>query len=252
MLKTLSSGMALAGIAAANYSSGEVKTWETFTYGRFTVRMAGPNKNGTVASFFTYWNGPNWTQEGWNEIDVEIVPSISGNPFSTNIIWQWQQQDQTYCSNFWPGSDFHEYVIEWAPEYVQWTIDGNVCRRTEGTTDVHFLNKDQHLMMNFWTPTFAGWGDNFNDWDMPWYTKYDYVKVEKYNSSTGGFDLYWQDDFDSFDGSRWQKSDNWSFESNSSTFYTSQVYTEDGNLVLKMENPYASNDTAVAEHLVQE
>ena len=82
--------MALAGVASANYRSGEVKTNETFTYGRFSTRIQGSGKPGTVGSFFTYWNGPNWTQEGWNEIDVEIVPSIYGNPMSMNIIWEWQ------------------------------------------------------------------------------------------------------------------------------------------------------------------
>ena len=45
--------------------------------------------------------------------------------------------------------------------------------------------------MNFWTPTFPGWGDNFNEAGMPWYAKYDWVRVEKYNPSTGGFDFYW-------------------------------------------------------------
>ena len=99
-------------------------------------------------------------------------------------------------------------------------------------------------MMNFWTPTFQGWGDNFNDWDMPWYTKYDWVRVEKYNWNTGGFDWYWQDDFDSFDYSRWQKSDGWSFESNSSTFYATQVYTDAGHLVLKMEKPWSTEEEA--------
>lgn len=56
-----------------------------------------------------------------------------------------------------------------------------MVRRTENTEDVHFLTKACALMMNFWTPTFAGWGDNFNDAGMPWYTRYDYVKVETYN-----------------------------------------------------------------------
>jgi len=55
--------------------------------------MQGSNKNGTVGSFFTFWGGPGWTQEGWNEIDFEIVPSLTANPITTNIIWQWQQQD---------------------------------------------------------------------------------------------------------------------------------------------------------------
>jgi len=37
------------------------------------------------------------------------------------------------------------------------------------------------------------------------------------------------------DESRWLVSDGWSFGDNSSTFYPSQVYTEDGALVLKMD-----------------
>jgi len=38
--------------------------------------------------------------------------------------------------------------------------------------------------MNFWTPTFSGWDDNFSDVGMPWYTRYDYVKVEKYENGS--------------------------------------------------------------------
>ena len=44
----------------ANYLSGEIKTTETFKYGRFITRMKSEDRNGTVASFFTYWTGPNW------------------------------------------------------------------------------------------------------------------------------------------------------------------------------------------------
>ena len=55
------------------------------------------------------------------------------------------------------------------PEYVQWFVNGNMVRRQENTPDVEFLNKKQVIEMNFWTPTFAGWGDDFNDAGMPWY-----------------------------------------------------------------------------------
>ena len=51
----------LATMASANYRSGEVKTYEDFTYGRFTVRIQGSDKKGTCGSFFTYWTGPNWS-----------------------------------------------------------------------------------------------------------------------------------------------------------------------------------------------
>eukprot|EP00354_Favella_ehrenbergii_P010179 CAMPEP_0170474486 /NCGR_PEP_ID=MMETSP0123-20130129/16270_1 /TAXON_ID=182087 /ORGANISM="Favella ehrenbergii, Strain Fehren 1" /LENGTH=56 /DNA_ID=CAMNT_0010744311 /DNA_START=523 /DNA_END=693 /DNA_ORIENTATION=+ len=54
---------------------------------------------------------------------------------------------------------------------------------------------------------------------MPWYTYYDYVKVETYNAETDDFDLHWQDDFDSFDTSHWYKSEMWTFDGSSTTFY---------------------------------
>ena len=49
--------------------------------------MKGSNAKGTVSSFFTYWNGPNWSYNWWNEIDMEIVPSSTTNGFSRNLIY---------------------------------------------------------------------------------------------------------------------------------------------------------------------
>ena len=231
-------------IEAKPYKSGEVKTNETFVYGRFTTRMWAAWANGTVSSFFMYWDEQNKGSH-WNEIDVELVPSMA-NGFSMNIIWENHQTDHNYLANFVPFGGWNEYVIEWTPEHVRWKINKETVRTSTGS-DVKDLNRPMHVMMDFWTPTWSPWSDNFTGTNMPWYTKYDYVKVEKYNASTGGFDFYWQDDFDSFDYSRWQKSNGWSFESNSSTFYESQVYTENGALVLKMEKPWSEADHFAAD-----
>ena len=76
-----------------------------------------------------------------------------------------------------------------------------------------------NLFMNFWSPTYAGWGDDFSDADMPFYTTYDYVKVETYNEETGAFEWYWRDDFDSLDEDRWVRSNGWGYSSSSSSFY---------------------------------
>ena len=88
--------------------------------------------------------------------------------------------------------------------------------------------------MNFWTPTFHSWGKGFDAADMPWYVLYDYVEVYKYNAERNEFDLDWRDDFNAFDTTRWHKASG-SFETNSSTFSPENVYTENGNLVIKME-----------------
>jgi len=90
-------------------------------------------------------------------------------------------------------------------------------------------------MMNFWTPTFESWGKGLDAKDMPWYVLYDYVETFTYNNETKGFDFHWRDNFDTFDSNRWHKSDNTTFDANSTTFRATQAYIEKGNLVLKME-----------------
>jgi len=97
------------------------------------------------------------------------------------------------------------------------------------------LNMPTQLMMNFWTPCWEPWNDYFDDAEMPWYAKYDYIEVHDYDHDTKDFKLRWKDDFNTFDSHKWYASDNWGFENNSSLFMSSQVYVEEGNLVLKMD-----------------
>ena len=61
MKTTFGAALLLASLAQANYISGEVTSTETFTYGRYSFRMQGSDKKGTVGSFFTYWKGPGWS-----------------------------------------------------------------------------------------------------------------------------------------------------------------------------------------------
>ena len=73
--------------AAQTFRGAEVKTFQTFQYGRFETRVKAAWAPGTVQSFFLYWDGPNWSQNEWNEIDVEIVPTSAPNGFSRNLIY---------------------------------------------------------------------------------------------------------------------------------------------------------------------
>ena len=74
--KFASALLIVVGVANANYRSGSVSSYEKFTYGKFVTRMKTPDKMGTVSSFFTYWDGPHFTPSEWNELDIEIVPSV--------------------------------------------------------------------------------------------------------------------------------------------------------------------------------
>lgn len=239
-MKFTSALIAVVGVAeAARYKSGAVTGFEKFTYGKFITRMKAPDKKGTVSSFFTYWNGPDFYPGGWNELDVEIVPSVSQNPFSMNVIYgdgHKKHETHDYQPSFDPKDDWHIYEMAWTPEFIAWSIDNKEVRRVEkDDPSIQKMAKGQSVMMNFWTPTFESWGKGFKAADMPWYVLYDYVETHTWNSETNGFDFHWRDDFQTFDSNRWHKSDNTTFDANSTTFHASQSYVKDGHLVLKME-----------------
>jgi len=231
--------LAVLGVAQANYKSGSVSTYEKFTYGKFVTRMKAPNKKGTVSSFFTYWDGPGFYAGGWNELDVEIVPSVEGTPLSTNVIFgdgTNKLEKHDYVDQFNPKDEWHTYQFEWTPHYISFSIDGKEIRHLSGDSvdAVKLMNKEQSVRMNFWTPTFHSWGQGMLPAEMPWYVLYDYVEVFTYNEHNNEFEFHWRDDFNNFDAGRWHKASG-GFEANSSVFYPSQVYTSGGNLVLKME-----------------
>lgn len=231
--------LSVVGVAEANFKSGSVSTYEKFTYGKFVSRIKAPDHKGTVTSFFTYWDGPGFYTGGWNELDIEIVPSVEKNPLSTNVIYgdgHEKQESHDYANTFNPSDDWHTYEMEWTPEYISFAIDGNEVRHltTDNEEAVQYLNKAQSLRMNFWTPTFHAWGKGFDPADMPWFAMYDYVEVFTYNKHKNEFEFHWRDDFNDFDSSRWHKASG-GFDANSSVFYPSNVYTSAGNLVIKME-----------------
>ena len=102
---------AIVCVAWADYRSGAVSTREHFKYGKFVTRAKAPNKKGTVASFFTYKDtksGPS----GWNELDIEIVPSVTSNPLSMNMIYgdgHEKLESHQYANHFDPKDEWHTY-----------------------------------------------------------------------------------------------------------------------------------------------
>ena len=148
--------------------------------------------------------------------------------------------DGEYYRNFDPGNNWHEYEIEWRPNTIAWYIDGREVRRDTNTVPVLDMNKEHTLIMNFWTPTWNGWGGGRDDSTMPWYAQYDYVEAYDYDMATDSFNLRFRDDFEYLDTNRWRATDYGGFESNSTRFMASHVYTKDGALILKMDKYHGS------------
>ena len=230
----------VASVAQAmdSFRSGSVSTLEKFTYGKFVTRMKAPDKPGTVSSFFTYWDAPSGEYDDWNELDIEIVPSIANSPLSTNIIFggdgYHKTESHAYVHGFNPHEDWHTYALEWTPDYIAVSIDGNEVRHVADRAIIDRIGKEQSLRMNFWTPEFHVWGQGLDASDMPWYLLYDYVEVFTYDPADNEFHFHWRDNFDTFDAERWRKASG-SFDQNSSVFHPENVSVKAGNLVMKME-----------------
>ena len=185
-MKLTISLLLVVGVAQANFKSGAVSTHEKFTYGKFRAHVKSPAKHGTVASFYTYWDGPGFYPGGWNEIDMNLVPSAD-QPISTNVIYgdgHVKTEDHALrgADNF-NESNWHTYEIEWTPTYIAFNVDGREIRHLhdEDHEAIKFMHKAQSLRMNFWTPTFHAWGADLHAEDMPWYVLFDYVEAYHYN-----------------------------------------------------------------------
>lgn len=218
--------------------------------------MKTGNWNGTVQSFFTYWEGPNWSDGQWNEIDVEIVPSeqLRGvSPFSSNFITgdggshHNNHQESLPMPSNW--DEFHTYQIQWTPDSIQWQVDGRWVREVKGGDAVDFMNKYQHVFMSVWNPTYTtGWGAGFDESILPIETLYDWVEIYSYDIQTKSFHWEWREDFndDTLDTTRWNAGEGWGYGDSTCMFKRSQVYQSGGSLHIKMDH-WGNNEEEVNE-----
>lgn len=169
--------------------SGEARTLESFSYGRFEVRARFAPGSGVVSSLFTYydyWADPS-LPENWNELDVEF---LGGHPehVQFNVI-HWNASD-VYTSHehewpaaFDPTADFHVYVIEWLPTVVNFYVDGALAH-TQTDQIAEFLTLDQRMMMNLWpvqdTADLNSWAGRYESGSTPTSAHYDWARVYRY------------------------------------------------------------------------
>ena len=212
----------------------ELRTIQSYTYGRFEVRMKSAFGSGMLTSFFTYHD--NDPQGNWNEIDIEILGRYT-NEVQFNTITP-GQTNHTFRNvvKYNPHQAFHVYGIEWTPDYVAWQVDGyEVYRQTE--PHIQTLHYAQKIMMNIWQPIYEDWVGSFNPDTMPIYGYYDWVKCYAYTPGEGdNFTLDWVDDFDSWNQLRWDKGTH-TWDGNNSQFITQNALFQNGYMILCLTSP---------------
>lgn len=172
-------------------AGGELRTLESFSYGRFETRARFARGSGVVSSLFTYYD--HWADpelpENWNEIDVEFLGKDNAGVQFNVIHWNAQSQrtthEQHHTTAFDPSAEFHDYAIEWVPDAVRFYVD-DVLVHTQTEAIAEFLTLDQRLMMNIWavmdTPNLNSWAGKFETTSLPTAAYYDWVRVYAYEA----------------------------------------------------------------------
>ena len=82
--------MGISMLTAKAYRGGELRTINTYRYGRYEVQMKSALGSGVVSSFFTYrdyWAEGYTGSQHWNEIDLEWLGNHD-DKVQTNLIIQ--------------------------------------------------------------------------------------------------------------------------------------------------------------------
>ena len=223
---------------------GELRTMDSFLYGRFEVNMKSASGDGYVSSFFTYhdhWGDSN--PDEWslltNEIDIEMTGNLDASvqftthhPGDSNP-WSY---GEIIGVPFNPHSEFHDYAIEWTPNSVRWFID-DIEVYSQNQNIVDDLIYSQKIMMNLWSAIWEDWVGPWDSETMPVMAYYNYVKYYQYTPGDGDygsnndFTLSWADEFDSFDDLRWEEATH-GFSSNYCQFDPLNVLFHNGQMIL--------------------
>ena len=124
----------------------EVRTWQSFTYGKFVVRMQPGTIAGADSSFFLY-TGTAGTPSH-NEIDIEFING--GRTLHTNV---WTADKQNY-QQYAVSTGWRTIGFEWRPTYVRWFNVSDSGVETEFRRVNTTISAPMQLMLNHWV------GDN--------------------------------------------------------------------------------------------
>ena len=227
-------------IVGQQYFGGELRTKDSFLYGRFEARLKSAQGDGLVSSFFTYQDELINGGHIWNEIDIEVLGRWS-NIVNMNTITPGQSSHlrESLIKDLNAHSDFNDYAFEWTPNYVAWFINGKEYYRQDLPTHAYIatLRHPQKIMMNLWVPVYEDWVGKWNEDIIPRFAYYDNVSYYEHTPGTGShgtgnnFTLKWNDEFDSFDSSRWEKATH-TFSGNRVKFEPGNVVFKDGKMIL--------------------
>lgn len=217
-----------------DYNGAELRTLESFQYGRFETRLQSGQGDGFLSSFFIY--NDDYPATPWAEIDIEVLGRWPDN-MDVNVIDEQGSHLRQHPLNTNPALGFHDYAFEWTPDYVAWFFDDAEIYRQTGA-HIDDLSEPGKLMMNIWNPVYADWVGTWDERILPRFAWYDRASYASYTPGAGNvgsnqnFSLEWVDEFDGLDTNRWERSHGHTWNGNQALMIAENAVIEDGKLVL--------------------
>lgn len=131
----------------------EIRTWQSFTYGKFVVRMQPGTIAGADSSFFLYTGTPGTPSH--DEIDIEFING--GRTLHTNV---WNADVQNY-QQFAVTTGWRTLGFEWRPTYVRWFSVSDSGVETEFRRVNTNVSAPMRLMLNHWVGNNSTGAKNF-------------------------------------------------------------------------------------------
>lgn len=110
----------------SNYTSARINTSNkfNFTYGRLEARIKLPMGQGLWPAFWLL--GQNINEVSWPSCgEIDVMEHVNNNDYINGTL-HWNQNGHQYngsTASFDPNA-FHQYMIEWDENKIQWFIDG--------------------------------------------------------------------------------------------------------------------------------
>ena len=224
-----------------NYLGAELYSSQLFRFGRFEARMYMAAQSGTVSSMFLYHNDSYMgAPEPWREIDIEVLgksPSNFQSNMITGVAGKQVMSEQHHELGFYANTGYHTYAIEWTQDYIAWFVDDVEVRRATSSQVTDLRDTDLGLRFNLWVSSVTSWVGPFDPQLLPAHQFINWIKYYAYTPGEGDnnsdFKLSWQDDFNTFNNSRWRKG-NWSFDGNLAYLTPSNINVKDGVLIISL------------------
>ncbi|XXG43221.1 hypothetical protein AAC387_Pa01g3305 [Persea americana] len=150
-----------------------------FLFGTFSALIQCPRGNTSGLNFNLYLSSLEGDRSQ-DEIDFEFLGKdlsiVQTNFYTVGL----GNREVIHELGFDASDGFHEYVIRWGRDEIDWAIDGRIVRREERKEGEGFPEKPMYLYASVWDASYIDegrWTGNYVGCDKPYVCLYKDVRV---------------------------------------------------------------------------